>query len=395
MTVDKFARFIVGTLAEGLYDFRVEGREHIPSRGPAIIVANHRSYIDPFVLGYPIEPAPRYVATVRVFRNAYTRWFCQQMAAIPTRRGGADPRAVREVLRALHAGSVVGIFPEGERSWDGASLPLMEGVVKLLQRARVPVIPASLVGTYEAWPRWAPQPRLAPLRVVFGAPLPAWELDRDELTRVIESAIHGPVRSAGLLKVRGVGLARGLPRLLWWCPACGTVGGLRERVEDLECRSCGAIYYLDRRYRLRGPAPEPGHPLVSRSLHEWMRTGPPPRRPLAPLPGESDWLERGEEVHLRSEATLMLGRHPQVKRLGVGVAVLTDRRLRFQRPGFATGLSLRAVTTLVIEGPEVLQVGGPERMWRLWLPDDSALKWQTCLEGLRAAERGDAQVHAT
>lgn len=387
--IERFSRFAVGAVLNGLYDFEVEGREHLPGDGPFLLVANHGSYIDPFVLGYPIRTAPRFVTTIRVFRNPLTRWYCDRMGAIPARRGGADTRVVREVYRALKQGSIVGLFPEGERSWDGSPLPLMSGVLKLLSRCEVPIVPVSLIGTYEAWPRWAPQPRLAPLRLAFGRPFRGSKMDRETLRQHVEASIHRPVEEAGPVEVRGVGLARGLERLLWWCPACEAVGGLEQAREDrLGCAVCGATYVLDERYFLAGPDPSaPDRTVVRHRLRRWYRSGPPPLRPVEATAGEREWLDAGENVYLRSEATLLIGRHPRVEKLGIGEIVLTDDRLHYRRSGISLTLWSSEIRTIVIEGPEVLQVGTSREMWRLWLPNDSALKWQTYLEALNETAR--------
>lgn len=388
--VESAARLIVGAFCRGPYRLQVEGRDALPVDGPAVVVANHRSYIDPFVLGYALGRTPRFVTTVRVFRNPLTRWFCERMEAIPARRGGADPRAVREVLRTLDAGRVVAIFPEGERSWDGRPLPYMRGALRLLSRLEVPIVPASLVGTYEAWPRWAPQPRLSRLRVVFGAPIHPAGVPLEELRRRLNDAMHGPVAEAGPVHARAFGLARGLSRLLWWCPCCGEVGGLREASgERLECGSCGAPYQLDERYRLSGPDPASG--AVARGpLSAWAGSGPPALRPLEPSRAEVLWLKRDERLYLRAPATLLVGRWPEIERLGEGQVALTERRIHFVGAGKEQSLPTRSLTTIVIEGPEVLQLGDRDRMWRLWLPGDSTLKWEVYLRALEDSHRGAA-----
>ena len=386
--VEAAARLIVGAFCRGAYRLEVEGREHLPKDGPAVVVANHRSYIDPFVLGYALGRTPRFVTTVRVFRNPLTRWFCERMAAIPTRRGGADPRAVREVLRTLEAGRLVAIFPEGERSWDGRSLPFMRGALRLLARLDVPVVPASLIGTYEAWPRWAPQPRLARLRVVFGPAIQPRCCGAEELGRRLTEAMHAPVADAGPVRARAFGLARGLSRLLWWCPSCGEVGGLREASgERLECAACGAGYRLDEHYRLSGPV-SPSGSIARRPLAGWAGAGPPKLRPLEPSTAEAAWLQAGERVYLRAVATLLVGRWPDDVQVGEGRTALTDRRIHFVRRGRERSLPTRSLSTIVIEGPEILQVGDRDRMWRLWLPGDSTLKWDVYLKALEDSGRG-------
>lgn len=92
--------------------------------------------------------------------------------AFPVRRYRIDPQAVRVSLRYLKAGQVVCIYPEGERSWDGALQPFRPGTLRLALSSGVPILPVGIEGMYETWPRWRRLPRLG--RVVhlrFGEPI--------------------------------------------------------------------------------------------------------------------------------------------------------------------------------------------------------------------------------
>jgi len=84
---------------------------------------------------------------------------------------------VRQALRYLEEGKVVGVFPEGERSWDAQLKKLRPGTVRLMLKAGVPVIPCGIVGTYEVWPRWGSMkwfrmvPGRSPVTIRYGEPL--------------------------------------------------------------------------------------------------------------------------------------------------------------------------------------------------------------------------------
>ena len=81
-------------------------------------------------------------------------WLAPRVGALPTRRYRIDPQAVRVALRLVQRGEGVGVFPEGERSWDGELQGLRGGSIRLLLKAGVPVIPCGILGTYEIFPRW-------------------------------------------------------------------------------------------------------------------------------------------------------------------------------------------------------------------------------------------------
>ena len=99
------------------------------------------------------------------------RWFLPRVAAIPARRYRVDPQSVRTALRVLERGDGVGIYLEGERSWEGALRPFRRGSIRLILKAGVPVVPCHVSGTYDAWPRWTRSRWRSPVHVRYGEPL--------------------------------------------------------------------------------------------------------------------------------------------------------------------------------------------------------------------------------
>jgi 1-acyl-sn-glycerol-3-phosphate acyltransferase len=92
-------------------------------------------------------------------------------------------------LRRLEEGKGVGIYPEGERSWDGALQPFRQGTVRLLLKAGVPVVPCGIDGSYDVWPRWSRRILRFPVRIRFGPPLRWPALDsRQERDAVLGEA---------------------------------------------------------------------------------------------------------------------------------------------------------------------------------------------------------------
>ena len=133
---------------------RFEGEENVPAQGPFLLMSNHQSDLDPMLLH---AFCPRVLCTLAkssVFRSRLMRWLAPRMGAIPTRRYQVDPQSVRVVLRLLDEGRGIGVFPEGERSWDATLQVFRAGSVKLALKCDVPVIPCGIVGTYDVCPRW-------------------------------------------------------------------------------------------------------------------------------------------------------------------------------------------------------------------------------------------------
>ncbi len=137
-----------------LWRSRVVGREHLPWRGPAVIVANHLSLIDILVL-YGLFRPFKWVSKESVFRVPFLGWNMWLNGYVPLRRGSAE--SVRAMLarcaELLAQGSPVLVFPEGTRSADGRLQPFKDGAFRLAIQAGVPVVPVAISGTHETLPK--------------------------------------------------------------------------------------------------------------------------------------------------------------------------------------------------------------------------------------------------
>ncbi|MBC7185584.1 MAG: 1-acyl-sn-glycerol-3-phosphate acyltransferase [Calditrichaeota bacterium] len=143
-----------GLLLRALFGVRVEGRQNVPRSGPFILVINHEGYLDSFFTLTLLPRKVAYLAKNSEFKNRALCWLMRQLRVIPVRRHEVDPSVVRNALRVLAVGEPVGIFVEGERTWDGRPLPAKVGTVRLLLRAGVPIVPVRIRGSFEVLPRW-------------------------------------------------------------------------------------------------------------------------------------------------------------------------------------------------------------------------------------------------
>ena len=163
-----FVRFV---LMPTLTRTRAEGVENIPKRGPFFLVPNHQSVLDPLIIQAMCPRTVHSMTKSTQFANPFMRYLLPRIAAFPTRRYRVDPQTVRVALRNIEAGHGVGLYPEGERSWDGQLQPLRRGTLRLLLKTGAPVVPVGISGSYDVWPRWSKRPRRCPVRVRFGTPI--------------------------------------------------------------------------------------------------------------------------------------------------------------------------------------------------------------------------------
>jgi 1-acyl-sn-glycerol-3-phosphate acyltransferase len=166
-----FVKMFFAPLVRIYLRLQVQGREVVPARGPAIVVANHASFLDPIVLGSACPRKIHFIVLQSMYEWWRLRWFYWGMQTIPVRAGEADPRAIRHALSRLKAGHVVGVFPEGGRSGDGVLQEGKVGAALLAAWSGAPVIPCFIRGAYESLPRGSLFPTPGRVSVKFGAML--------------------------------------------------------------------------------------------------------------------------------------------------------------------------------------------------------------------------------
>lgn len=137
-----------------LWRVRISGRERLPWRGAAVIVANHASLLDILVL-YGLFRPFKWVSKAELFRVPILGWNMRINDYVPLRRGERESviQMMAHCRRHLAAGSPLLIFPEGTRSKDGSLQPFKEGAFRLAAEAGCPVIPVAMRGTGEALPK--------------------------------------------------------------------------------------------------------------------------------------------------------------------------------------------------------------------------------------------------
>jgi 1-acyl-sn-glycerol-3-phosphate acyltransferase len=156
------------------YRVRIEGREHLPKRGPVILAANHRSFLDSIFLPLVVGRRVTFVAKAEYFDDRKTAWFFRGVGQIPIRRSGgsASEGALDAAAEVLKGGGVFGIYPEGTRTRDGYTHRGHTGVARLARRTGATIIPVGLVGTDDCQPTDRKLPRVfRDVAVRFGPPI--------------------------------------------------------------------------------------------------------------------------------------------------------------------------------------------------------------------------------
>jgi 1-acyl-sn-glycerol-3-phosphate acyltransferase len=165
------------------------GREHIPASGPVIFAANHRSFLDPFVIGAMSRRPLYFVAKKELFRKPLQRWFLNSLGAFPIDRGNADGDAMGTARQVLERGDCVVIFPEGTRTRPGGIGRAKRGVGRLALETGAPVVPVTVHGTTHIRTRWKIRPHKVIVRAGRPLTFPTVEDPTAELASAVTARI--------------------------------------------------------------------------------------------------------------------------------------------------------------------------------------------------------------
>ncbi len=145
------------------WSLRLTGRKHMPASGPALVIANHQSFLDPVVVQLATRRQLVALARKTLFRNRFFGALIRSLRAVPIDQEGIGKEGIRAIAEQVRRGRAVLIFPEGSRTRDGALHEFRPGIHLLLKRAHAPIIPVGIAGAYDAWPIWRGYPIPAPL----------------------------------------------------------------------------------------------------------------------------------------------------------------------------------------------------------------------------------------
>ena len=175
--VDMFLYTVIKPIAKFLfnliYKIEIKGIENIPKDDGALICPNHYSWADPVMVAISVNRPIRFMAKAEAFKNPLLKFLLDNVGAYPVRRGETDLTAVKNTLKLLKEGQLVGLFPQGTRVRGDDLGKAHSGVAVFALKSNKSVIPAYISGSYKPFCK---------MKVVFGQPIDFSVYKKDKMT---------------------------------------------------------------------------------------------------------------------------------------------------------------------------------------------------------------------
>lgn len=248
------AKYVVGWFLRWAYNLKTKNTEVLKTlEPPYIILSNHLNTFDPFIIS-SIHPRHIFwVASDALFRNRYLRFLMKRLiGSISKSKAKSDFYTIKQITKIVREQKgIVGLFPEGRRSWDGQTLPLMYATAKLVRMLNIPVVCCVLEGGYHSLPRWSNERRKGQLTVVFQEPWMPEDIKGrsiedifQELTRRLSYDAYDYQKKNRII-FKSNQRAQYLEHVLYLCPQCHSMASLTSRGNTFFCTHCGYRVEVD------------------------------------------------------------------------------------------------------------------------------------------------------
>ncbi len=393
------SKFVLGVVIPIKLNVRYKNIKVVYStRGPFMFLPNHTNQWDPFILCFAMLRPIRWVASDGVIRDLVKNLIIWG-GVIPKVKGQSDMITIEGLKKAVSMGYPVGIFPEGEQSWDGRSKELIPATAKLVRFLKVPVIVPIFKGGYLTKPRWSWQIRRTRIDVHFTRIIDGEEIKTMKLAeierRINEALKHDDYewQKENMVPIHSRKRAEHLELVHYLCPSCETVGNMKSKGNTLFC-SCGYKVEIDRYGFFQYPQGGPDFDSPG-SWVKWQDRLLVLRIKEA-LDSGTAGIGEADPVLLRDpDVTLMKGeRAKPMKPIVTGEARLYRDRIEVgETGGEIISLVLKETSAANTFKQQKFEFRYEKNQYRLQQPNRSAsgYKWEVAYNGLRKllVERGE------
>jgi len=248
------ARHSYGRVLRLLYKMTVTKSEAITQlEPPYILLSNHVNTFDPILISVMYDKPIQWVAGDTLFRNPVLGYMLKRfVGSIAKSKSRSDYSTIKQITYAIRKNKgIVGLFPEGQRTWDGITLPLFYSTAKLIRMLKVPIVVCILEGGYQTLPRWSNKRRPGKLVLSFKDPIMPESYagkSADDIYAMLTEALNFDAhefQKTHKIRFKGRRRAEHLEHVLYICPSCGSVVTLVSEKHNLICSHCKLSVHMD------------------------------------------------------------------------------------------------------------------------------------------------------
>ena len=234
------------------YDVSLKGYEHIPKKGPFLIIGNHVHTYDSLFLSASTPFHIHWVIGAILFKTKFFRFiFHTGIEGIAKQQGKSDLHTIKGMRSRLNEGGVVGFFPEGTRTWDGESLPINKATAKLIRLFNVPVVVVHLEGAFGSKPRWGHKRRKGPITLNVVKVIHKGDLKNKSVEEVVTLINRYLVHSYNDWQQKhhvpyySDNKAQGIENILYACPVCHSFSSIKGVKNTFICKKCDSAWEIN------------------------------------------------------------------------------------------------------------------------------------------------------
>lgn len=259
------------------YDVSLKGFEHLPTKGPFLIIGNHVHTYDPLFLSSAVSFHIHWVMGAYLFKTKILNYlFNTLIRGISKQQGKSDLHTIKGMKEKLDNGDIVGFFPEGTRTWDGESVRVDNATAKLIRLFHVPVVVIHFEGAFGSRPRWAAKKRKGPVTLRVVKVIQKEELKNksiDEVVSLVNDSLehsYNEWQKEHRVPYLSDTKAEGIENVLYACPECRSFSTIKGSLNHILCRACKSEWEINEYDEIISYNKPTNYPTIA-SWHTWER----------------------------------------------------------------------------------------------------------------------------
>jgi len=365
--------FIFRALGATVFRFRLEGLDKVPLKEPILLLPNHSTMLDPFLVGPPVMRGTKQMASAGLLRVPYLGTLLKNLGSFPKMKYTKDKNSMQTLQDKYDEGYAVILFPEGNRCWNGETSSVGDGIGRLIKRMGATVVYARMNSAFLFQPRWAKYPRWVPIEITYDGPYRYGDDNRtaEEIAQEVQDKLTVSAHLKKPAMTWGFRMAHGLRQYLWACPECFSFESLYPSKKDgnvIECSSCGAHWKLNVENIMQGDTTLPVNKAFEKLDEHFGRP---------PIANRESFEETGVALVAEYGKLLFL---PQGSKTGEleaeGKFEIHAGGLRVTRAdGSEWNAAFSDMKAISVEIASLLHFRVEDKLFRVVIPDHSPLKW--------------------